>query len=454
MADRRRTYLIQDPYDTDAQRFIDTIFTHFGLRPVCFYTDPKGRFYGEQQFPSLRSDLIEASYDVSLDDLASFVADVSETYDVLAVIPYREDTVEVAAELYGLLELGWNEPETIARFRDKHALKTYVHRSDPAVRVPVSRLVTTAADVFGEHVPDRFVIKPNDGYGNREVGIFDATQRSAIEEKLADRSTTWVLEEFIEGEEYEIDGQVRPDGSVDVLAVFQYNRVNANGYSTVYHSEVQLLSDDPIFTVCADYATALITASGLRASPFHMEAKIDDRGPAMVDLGARLPSEGGGVGLSRLHPGRPDVYTVAAHDYLGTTCECPPIDWTHYDAARQIYVYGISYASGRIGHLSGVDTIEAMPEFVYWPNRPEVGQLLQPTTELHGAPYVAALRVPGDDKAVQRVIDEVHATVQWTSDNGTRDTAAALFASVPKRTARKVRWIAHRTADAVRRAVS
>ena len=330
---RRRTYLIQDPYDTDAQRFIQTIFTYFGLRPICFFTDPKGRFYGQKHFPMLRSGEIEAAYDVSLDDLETFVHEITEKYDVLAVIPYREDTVEVAAELCGLLDLGWNQADTIARFRDKNELKAFIRQTDPSVRVPMSRLVATVEDVFDADTPDRFVIKPNDGFGNRAISMFDSTQRTDVEAKLADRDTTWILEEFIDGEEYEIDGQVRQDGTVEVLAVYRYNRVMVNDYSTVYHSEVQLRTHDPIFTVCADYATALMTATGLRASPFHMEAKIDDRGPAMVDLGARLPSNGGGDGLSRLHPTRPDVYTVAAHDYFGSACESGPIDWTHYDAA-------------------------------------------------------------------------------------------------------------------------
>lgn len=439
----RRTYLIQDPFDTDALRFIDAMFRYFGLRPVCFYTDPKARFYGEHEFPILRTEAIEAAFDVDLDDLASFAATVSESYDVLTVIPYREDVVEVAAELCGLLDLKWNDAATVARFRDKHALKTYVHERDPCVRVPCSRIVTTLDDVFDDELPDRFVIKPNDGFGNREVTVFDSSQRAAVEAKLRDTSTTWILEEYIDGEEYEIDGQVRPDGTVDVIVVSRYNRVEANGYSTVYHSQVQLWSHDPIFQVCADYAKRLITASGLRASPFHMEAKIDEHGPAMVDLGARLPSEGGGDGNSRLHPTRPDVYTVAVHDYLGVPFETGPIDWTHYDEARQVFVFGISYESGRIGRLEGVEEVESMVEFVHWAAPPKLGQAIRPTTELHGAPYVAALRVWGDDAELERVISYVHDTVRWTVADDLATSLVAAVASIPDRLLKKSRWVAH-----------
>ena len=170
MSTKRQTYLIQDPYDHDATQFIRTIGTYFGLRPICFYTDVKARFYGERRFPILTSDLIERSEMVELDDLAAFAERVTAEYDVLGVVPYREDTVEVAAELCEHLDLGWNTPETLRLFRDKHELKMHVGRTDPDVRVPACRLVETITDVERDPLPERFVLKPNDGFGNRAIG--------------------------------------------------------------------------------------------------------------------------------------------------------------------------------------------------------------------------------------------------------------------------------------------
>ena len=181
MAERRTTYLIQDPYDDDAVQFIRTIFTYFGLRPVCFYTDCKGRFYGERQYPILTSDLIEAVLDVRHDDLGAFVDTVHARYNVAGIVPYREDTFEVAADLCELLDLHWNDPAVLRRFRDKAGQRRHVREVDADhSRAKCSPPVRSAAEIFDETVPDRFVVKPNSGFGNRAIGIFERDQRQEV----------------------------------------------------------------------------------------------------------------------------------------------------------------------------------------------------------------------------------------------------------------------------------
>ncbi len=452
MARRRRTYLIQDPYDLDAQLFIGAMFRHFGMRPVCFYTDPKSRFYGERMFPMLRSCGIERAYDVSFDELGAFAHQVSDEYDVAAVVPYREDTVEVAAELCRHLDLGWNPPDVVARFRDKHALKQHLRTHHLGVRVPWSRPVAGADDLDADDLPDRFVLKPNNGFGNRHVSIVDRTTIEAAKARMSRYpSIPWLVEEFIDGDEYEIDGQIRRDGHVDVLAVLRYRRVRANGYSTVYHSLVQINSDEPEFAVCEQYARTLMEASGLVASPFHMEVKFDERGPAMVDIGARLPSDGGGEMLSRMHPCRPDVYSVAAHDYVGDNDVAQaPINWAPYDAARDVFVFGISEQQGRIHALRGCDEIERLPEFVCWPVKPQPNQLVWPTTDLRSAPYVASLRVPGTAGDAERIVDHVHHTVRWDTAAGRLASARAWVDDTAQRAPAKLGWLAARTRGRLR----
>ena len=142
---RRTTYLIQDPYDHDTVQFIQTIFTCFGLRPVCFYTDRKARFYGEREFPILSSPLVEASVDVRLDDLASFVKAMRDRYEIAAVIPYRRGHRRGSGRPVRVVDLPWNDPATLRRFRDKGELIRHVQSVDPTVRIPEFRLVESVA---------------------------------------------------------------------------------------------------------------------------------------------------------------------------------------------------------------------------------------------------------------------------------------------------------------------
>lgn len=443
---RRRTYLIQDPYDLDAIEFIRTIWSCFGLRPVCLYTDPKARFYGERQFPLLRGDAVEDRIDIGDRDLGSVCEELQEKYDVLAVVPYREDTVELAAELCDLLDLGWNSKATLQRFRDKSELKRHVIEQDPSVRVPSYRRVETIEDVWREAPPAKFVIKPNDGLGNQRIGIFSSDEREAIAAHVQSTPpTTWILEEFIGGPEYHVDGQVRSNGEVTILAVFEYTRVSVNGYETVYSGEQQCHTDHQHFEQATAYARRLLEATGLRRCPFHLEVKIDDQGPCLIDLGARFASDGGSRILSQLHPGRPDVFSVAAHDYLGENdFAMDPVDFSHYDSERSVIAFGVSETDGTITSVQGVAAIEAMVEFVGWVVKPAVGDQLTVTKELRGAPYIVELRHHGSQADSDRLIGVVQETVTWNQSGQSYKDRLVLAEQALQKAARKAQWLLSR----------
>lgn len=447
---RRRTYLIQDPYDTDALEFIRTMAMSFGLSPTCLYSDPKARFYGERAFPILRSPMVRAAHDVDLRDLGALADEVRD--QVVGIIPYREDTVEVAAELLEHFDVGWNDPETLRRFRDKFELKAHVRCVDPTVRVPHCRLVRSAEDLRTDDLPTRFVIKPNDGFGNVSIGVFDRGDlREAIAHVESRRDVTWILEEYIDGVEYHVDGQVRGPGEVTALAVMEYVREIVNGYPTVYVGEVQCTTDHALFEQLTGYAERLLTATGLQRCPFHLEVKVDDRGPCLIDLGARFPSEGGALTLSRLHPGRLSAYAVASHDYLGeNSVATEPVDWTAYDSARTVLAYGISQDDGLISSLRGIEEVEQLPEFVRWPVRPRIGDELVPTEDLRGAPYIVELSCPGSEDDARELIDRVQQMVRWNTDSSRRSAAAARLTDLSSRARRKVPWVAHRVGEQLR----
>ncbi len=449
---KRRTYLIQDPYDPYAIEFITTIFTYLGLRPVCIHTDVKGRYYGEREYPILTSNLIEASYDADLADLGTLADEVGRRYDIVGVVPWGEVQVAPAAELCDLLGVEWNDPGVLARFRDKSALKEYVSKVAPEVRVPEHRLVRTAADLDGT-LPDRFVLKPNDGYGNMSVGIFGADELDAARAHIESApSVTWILEEFIGGVEYHVDGQVRDTGEVVALGAFEYLRTEVNGYPTVYRGEVQCTTDDPVFDELIDYTRRLLTATGLRRCPFHLELKIDERGPCVVDLGARFPSDGAAPLLGRLHPYRPDPFAVAASDYLGgSLLEDDVIDWTHYDSSRVCILYGISDEAGLIHAVHGLDDVAAMPEFVTWIFTPKVGDRLPTTKELRDAPYIAELTCHGTREEAFELIERARGLIRIDLDGGRRSALGALARNVWERIPKKASWIARRAADAIGR---
>jgi hypothetical protein len=445
MTSKRRTYLIQDPYDLDALAFIETIRRHFGLRPVCFYTDPKGRFYGERRFPILRDiNAIEAAYDVRLDDVETFARDVQRDFDIAAVIPYREDTVEVAAQLLQWLPLQWNAADTLARFRNKFELKRFIAEASD-VRVPQCRLVADVDEAMAG-APQRFVLKPNDGFGNRSIGIFNADQRADVAAHLREHAeSTWLREEFIEGREFAINGQVRSSGQVQVLGIYESLRVAANGHGSVYYCDPSVASSDPVFNELVDYAVRLLTATGLQRSPFHLEVRYDHQGPCVIDLGARFPSDGGAALMTRWQPSRPDVYAVAAHDYFGPNdVACDPFDADAYDRNLYCTYYGITSDTATVQSVEGLDAVAALPEFVEWISTPQIGQRIVPTRELHDAPYIAVFRQPSDRAGIDELGDRIRSLVRWNETTSALAPLRASATSIAARGRAKAPWLLHR----------
>src|SRR6202011_3594632 len=146
------------------------------------------------------------------------------------------------------------------------------------------------------HLPERFVIKPNHGQGNRSVGFFDvSTPRSQIEAFVrASGERALVLEEYLGGSEFFINGPVEDRSPSTPFAAFRYERGEANGRRIDWLT-YKVAHDSCEFQILADYAQAVVSAVGLRRSPFHLEAKILGGVPRLIELGARMAGNGNAV---------------------------------------------------------------------------------------------------------------------------------------------------------------
>jgi hypothetical protein len=391
-------YLIQDPHHEYAARFIEHLYKTFGYRAVCFYTDRRERLFHQPDYPVLRSECVAASYDVSARDLSRFSAHVASAHSIAAVIPFNEPTVAPAVELARLLGLGWAQPDVMRRFHDKFALKDYIRINHPEVRMNASQRAESVAHVLAarrDPAYRRFVLKPNNGFGNRSIGLFDETTDSHVLESFLGRlqGTPVVMEQFIDGDEYFINGQVDDRGAVCIVAIFEYVRVRANGRHNIDSETLLVPHRDPRFAELAAYAEQVVRATELRRSPFHLELKVGDQGPCLIEVGARLAGHGNALLCEELHGPQLDLFALAAHYYLKADDFGPiPLDWGAYDANAVRYVHGVAEHDGRIYRLEGVREVESLPEFHKWVKKPVVGTHMQPTRDLLTMPFSLILR--------------------------------------------------------------
>lgn len=445
---RRRTYVIQDPSGDYAHDFIRRIFVTFGLRPICLYSYPWERFHNERAHAILRSSMIESVYEGL--DLAAFAAAVRERYDVLAVIPHIEPLVETAATLCELFDIDWNPPALVRVFRDKIALKR--HLAAAGVRVPALRPINSSDDFVECELPDRFVLKPVDGYGNRMIGVFSKGEVDAARAHVRLHPTvSWILEEFIAGPEFSINGQVRCGGEVEVHGINEYRRCAVGGCHTVYDYEFQCPSTHPQFQLLLDFAAATMRAAGLRRTPFHLETIIDDTGPCVIDLGARLGGGGLADMLSRSHPEMPDVLTIAAHDYLAPNdFALGDVRWDHYDRLLSMTVFGLSREATVLHSLQGLEQVEAMPEFLRWVTKPEIGDEVAPSSHLYSAPYILDVWAPDSESERVALVERVRGTIRW---NETKSAVAERIARLRRQgllLSRRLAWAVHKASNARR----
>ncbi|HQZ85131.1 MAG TPA: ATP-grasp domain-containing protein [Actinomycetota bacterium] len=411
-----RVAVLIDPHHDYGVAYIETIFQVWGLQSVCLYTDRRDTFRNAYRYPELQSAAVAGNYlieGLSTNEIADYL---KRDFDVVAVVPHVEPNVLLASELAAECGLSWAQPEVLTRFRDKYALKSHLQAQPNGPRTNRLALVRTVSDVrtvLADSTFDKYVLKPNDGFGNTGVGILDRGSGEAeIRRFLPDQDAKGsLLEEFIEGPEYYVAGQVDGEGNAAVFMIWLSRTVSINGQPNVLAEATKVDRKSPVFAALERYVQDVATATGLRRSPFQADVIVDDDGPCLVEIGARLIGLSGAVDMNLVHGGRVDVFQIAAHYYLtGESLGELNLDWSQYDARAFTNVQGISAATGQIWQLDGVAEVEAMPEFVRWITKPKVGRTLEPTVDLFTTSYRLNLSAE-DEQQLQAAVAAVRDTL-------------------------------------------
>jgi hypothetical protein len=440
------TYLVQDPHHEYASRFIRLLRERHGHRAIAFFTrSAKECFY--RRGDRLPDREFAAVYEVDPADLDNFAAHVREKHpDVKTVLPYAEETLELTADLQKRLRLHWNDGETLARFRRKSALKEHLRRTAPSLRLNFSCKVASAADVFalGPSLPVKFVLKPDSGFGSRGVSFFRRGQRAEVEDYFAHADGPCVLEEFLDGTLYAIDGLVDADGHAAVATIFSSGRRQLNGSPVVYGNGALVHQDTALFEELAAYGRAVMAASGLRRSPFHMEVIRDLRGPCLVEVGARLIGHSHAFTCERVHGGAFDFFGLAAAGYLAEPMDLR-IPFAHYNRVQAVKVYGVSEVEGTAYEVSGTAEVEALAAFDRWIVKPEKGARLRRTVDLFTVPYSLVLVGPREGESLDAVGDRVHRTLRFQMEAPVLNRVRVDAARVARKLRKRAGWMAERT---------
>ncbi|MDA8020250.1 MAG: ATP-grasp domain-containing protein [Thermoanaerobaculia bacterium] len=407
-------YLLVDPLGDYAERqknFLDRL----GLDAVAIFSSRVRQAKWQHKWRHRLGAHVIGEFLVE-DDVATVAQQIVDAHGAdgfFGVVPWDEMHVVLAAELSDRLRLDWNSKDVLLRFRDKYRMKAWL-REMSEVRVNKSRVVTSAAEAleFQQKV-DRWplVVKPTTAAGAVGVSFAHGPEQLLryCQQVMESGLGEVLLEEFIGGREFAVNGLVDRNGDFLATDVWAYDKRASHGIPNLYYQSIKI-STGGLFHSLASYAADVVQTLGLRRSPVHMEVKVDDRGPCLIEVGARMAGGDQPVLASKLH-GR-SLFELAVCHYLDELPLSPEeVSYARYDLLEARIVSGIQSAIVPEVHvLHGYEEVRQLPSFedfgFFWPP----GTSVPVTRDLNTKSYEVylmhedALQVEHDARVVRAVL--------------------------------------------------
>jgi hypothetical protein len=410
------SYVVLDPVGQYPRHLLAFLGGKLGKAAIAVFTS-EARFllWRDKWSHELGKWVVETHLAVPGRDLAPLARDLRRRHGVLeGVIPWDEETVLVGARLGELLGLDWNGVDVMRRCRDKAVMKSWLRRHG-SVRVNASAVVTDreGATRFARRVGRwPVVVKPTTGSGSEDV-YFPRDENSLLrdcERVRASGSGRVLLEEFVGGEELVVNGIADVRSDLLVTDVWHYHRRASHGVPNLFWLTSRVATHEPVFAQVAGYAAQVIETLGLRRCPIHMEVKVDDRGPCLIEVGARF-SGGNLVALASVLHGR-SLFELAACQYLSDVpLRGDDVDLARYDRTDARVVHGIQdHEIPRIRAVHGAEVVRALPSFHEFATLRSVGQRAPRTRDYDTAAWELSLihesgpQVDADAAVAHRVL--------------------------------------------------
>lgn len=232
------------------------------------------------------------------------------SYGFDAVIPGTESAVWVAESIGRELGLPGNNPDTCCKRRDKYYMQKAL--KDAGIR-SIDTILTSSVDealrFYRKQQNSKMIIKPCSSAGSEGVILCKSEQEvrarflESINKKdfYGNANDQLLLQEYIAGPEY-VANSVSLNSKHILTDAHMYIKTNTEGESgSIVYDRMTMLHDVTNFNI--NYVNKALDAVGLETGVSHMEFKVDEHGPVMIEVGARI------IGVSCL------IYIIEALGY-------------------------------------------------------------------------------------------------------------------------------------------
>lgn len=263
----------------------------------------QGQARGEPAF-----DFVEFLPSAEPEDYREAVLRLAEHGDIAVVVPGFELHVPLARQAYEWLGLAAPNPaETLARLRFKSLQREWLRDHAPEVAQPRFAVCRNRLEFEQEIARTAFpaVFKLDDSGGS--LGVCRVDSRANAEARYAEllriirddgRPTHGIvlIEALVDGPEFSLQGVVDGAGGVQLLAMSRKGIVHGTGGDRFLERQHVICPPAAIPADFHSFTRSVIVGLGLRASPFHLDLRLSEDGPVLIEAGARLS----GAGVPRL----------------------------------------------------------------------------------------------------------------------------------------------------------
>lgn len=332
------------------------------------------------------------------------------------VVPGTETGVLLADLIAAELGLPGNDRATGAARRSKFAMARLL--AERGLAAPRSALIADAGAAVAWYRAsglDSVVLKPVDSAASDRVFFCDSESlvtAAAVEilgasNVFGDANRAAVIQEALVGPELYVN-TVSIEGRHHVVETWQYRKARTADGMPVFDFEEPADLSAPATRRVHSYVNRALTALGIRTGAAHSEVVLTDRGPVLIDPGARL---GGGVlpwvAEKVIGYSHASVYAASIADPAGVTARAADFPRPWPQPIR--YVSLINRHPGVAADLGWVRRLEDLPTCLAVSTGISPGSRLPETSTLLSSP--GFLYLSGDSQ--QAVEADYHRIRRW-----------------------------------------
>lgn len=221
-----------------------------------------------------------------------------QKYEVLAVIPGTETSIYLADLLAEALNVIGNSTKTSHCRRDKFSMINAVQRG--GLETAKQFKSNNFNEVLQWHQYEMnevwpLVVKPVNSAGTDSVRFCNNQQelKNAVENilgkknRLGIRNEEVLVQSFLEGIEYVVN-TVSLNSKHHLTDIRRCHKKRVLGAGFISGVEELIMSNEPIAETLKQYAFKALDFLGIQHGPGHFEIMVTPRGPAIIEMGARI----------------------------------------------------------------------------------------------------------------------------------------------------------------------